>query len=171
MNSIPKISKTKWVTVAVANDHDICGVWNRHTKKSLIIATENRLEIALLLLNLTTQHQYSMNFIDFIKKNGKQDDPDLISFINAIKKIENIPVSSSPKVLGRFLYRKLNHQQTRGFQKWFMLYKSLEAANEIPPELNNDVVFLEAINYIVALQNNDPEYLKIFGGLGKKPEV
>jgi len=98
-----------------------------------------------------------MNFLDFVKKNSKQEDADLISFITAIKKIESIPASSDPRILGRFLYRKLNRKQTLGFQKWFMIY-SADKQNELPKELHSEKTFLDAINTIVDMQNSDPEY-------------
>ena len=40
-----------------------------------------------------------------------------------------------------------------------MIYDQIEPHNELPPDLKNDpAAFLEAINTIVDLQNNDPAY-------------
>lgn len=113
------------------------------------------INISTFKKNNIIQH---MNFLDFVKKNSKQNDPDLLSFISAIRKIESIPPSSDPRILGRFLYRKLNHQQTRGFQKWFTIYKSMEKQNELPHELLDEKIFLAAINTIATMQKSDPEY-------------
>lgn len=100
-----------------------------------------------------------MDYISFVYASSKlQEDTDLLSFASAIKKIENIPLSSDPRTLGRYLYRKLNHQQTLGFQKWFMIYLSSEPNNEVPKELINQAAFLNAINIITDLQNSDPQY-------------
>lgn len=42
-----------------------------------------------------------------------------------------------------------------------MFYKSMEKQSELPPEHSNDATFLEAINLICALQNQDPDYKNI----------
>ncbi|MFA6925271.1 MAG: hypothetical protein WC223_13580 [Bacteroidales bacterium] len=100
-----------------------------------------------------------MDFLTFIKQNAKQEDKDILSFIEAIKKIDSVPVSSDPRLLGRYLHLKLNHQQTLGFQKCMMFYKATCENNELPAELQNDeMAFLNAINLIVELQNNNPNY-------------
>jgi len=99
-----------------------------------------------------------MDFLSFLCLTKKQDDKDLSSFIDAIKKIEGIPHSSDPRLLGRFLYRKLNRQQTSGFQKWFLFYKSFDKKNEIPEDIKDEVAFLQAISLIELLQNSDPDY-------------
>ena len=100
-----------------------------------------------------------MDFISFLCYTARQADKDLSSFIDAIKKIEGIPHSSDPRLLGRFLYRKLNRQQTSRFQKWFLFYKSFDKENEIPEDIRDDVAFLQAISLIILLQNSDPDYL------------
>lgn len=99
-----------------------------------------------------------MDFISFVKASTKQTDPGLLGFVNAIKDMNDIPGSSDPEVLGRYFYKKLNHLQTLGFQKWFMIYFATEPKREIPVHLSNEAAFLNAINHIVELQNNDPEY-------------
>lgn len=100
-----------------------------------------------------------MNFPTFIKQNSKQEDKDILSFIEAIKKINSVPVSSDPRLLSRYLYFKLNRQQTLGFQKCMMFYKASCKDNELPTELkNNEQTFLDAINLIVELQNSNPNY-------------
>ena len=99
-----------------------------------------------------------MNFISFLALTYKQDDCDMSSFINVIKKLEGVPASSDPRLLGRFLYRKLNKQQTSGFQKWFLLYKAYDKENEIPIDIMEEVAFLQAIGLIELLQNSDPDY-------------
>ncbi|MDD5569645.1 MAG: hypothetical protein PHD97_00645 [Bacteroidales bacterium] len=100
-----------------------------------------------------------MDFLTFVKQNSKQSETDILSFINAIKNIDSIPASSDPRLLGRYLHLKLNHQQTLGFQKCMMFYKAICKNNELPEELQNDEkAFLGAINLIVELQNNNPNY-------------
>ena len=99
-----------------------------------------------------------MDFITFINKIENHEDPDILNFISAIKRIQGLPSTSDPRMMGRYLYRKLNKQQTFGFQKCFLQYKAIKA-NEIPEELKDETVFLQAINLIEILQNSDPDYL------------
>jgi hypothetical protein len=39
-----------------------------------------------------------------------------------------------------------------------MIYKQLEPNNEIPNKYNNQIKFIDTLNFIIDLQNNDPEY-------------
>lgn len=49
-------------------------------------------------------------------------------------------------------------QQTLGFQNCMQLYKA-DKKNELPKELqNNEMVFIDAINLILELQNNNLDY-------------
>ena len=99
-----------------------------------------------------------MDFITFVVSIEKHEDPDILIFAKALKKIEGLPSSSDPRMLGRYLYRKLNKQQTFGFQKCFLQYKAVNKTNEIPEELKDETTFLQAINLIEMLQNSDPDY-------------
>jgi len=100
-----------------------------------------------------------MDFLTFVKQNSKQEDKDIVSFIEVVKKNDGVPISSDPRLLGRYLHLKLNRQQTLGFQKCMMFYKATCKDNELPTELqNNEMAFLDAINLIVELQNNNPNY-------------
>ncbi|MEI7595837.1 MAG: hypothetical protein WCK02_08835 [Bacteroidota bacterium] len=103
-----------------------------------------------------------MDFFEFLMFTDKQDDKDLSSFILAFKKLETIPPrTSDPRILSRFLYRKLNLQETRGFKKWFRFYRDYDKENEIPIDLFYDIEFDSSINLIVSLQLSDPDYNKI----------
>ena len=99
-----------------------------------------------------------MNFISFVRQNANMEDQDLKSFIQVAINDKNFPNSSDPMIMGKYLYRKLNHQQTRGFQKLLAVYRTLIPDNEIPEKFKNERAFLDAMNYIVFLQNEDPEY-------------
>ena len=99
-----------------------------------------------------------MNFISFVKQNHNQKEEALKNFSETVINDKNFPDSSDPRILGKYLYLKLNHQQTLGFQKWMMIYKTMDTNNELPKELNDEQTFLNAINYIVFLQNNDTDY-------------
>ena len=39
-----------------------------------------------------------------------------------------------------------------------MIYKQFEQKNEIPNKYNDQMKFIDALNFIIDLQNNDPEY-------------
>lgn len=99
-----------------------------------------------------------MRFLTFVQQNAKQSDPALKSFANFF--INRYPphLSSDPRILALQLYNKLTHLQTTGFQLFMIMY-SHESKNQIALELKIDhAAFLEAINRIVELQNNDPNY-------------
>ncbi|MEI7597418.1 MAG: hypothetical protein WCK02_16840 [Bacteroidota bacterium] len=99
-----------------------------------------------------------MDFLEFLMFTDKQDDKDLSSFVSALKKLDTIPPrTSDPRILSRFLYRKLNQQETVGFQKWFAFYKDFDKNNEIPEDIKEEKAFLQAINLIEMLQNSDPD--------------
>ncbi|MEI7594487.1 MAG: hypothetical protein WCK02_01975 [Bacteroidota bacterium] len=100
-----------------------------------------------------------MDFITFVLTTEKKDDSEMLGFVSAIKRMEGVPVSSDPRLLGRYLYRKLTAEQTYGFQKWFLFYKSMKD-HEIPADLIEEKSFLVAINLINILQNSDPDYRK-----------
>ncbi|MFA6922880.1 MAG: hypothetical protein WC223_01380 [Bacteroidales bacterium] len=101
-----------------------------------------------------------MDFLTFVKQNSKQEDKNILSFIEAIKKNDSVPVSSDPRLLGRYLHLKMNSQQTLGFQKCMQLYKA-NSKNELPKELQNDeMAFIDALNLIIELQKNNPNYIK-----------
>jgi len=101
-----------------------------------------------------------MDFITYINSLEITDDIEVNSLLKALKKIEGLPHSSDPRLLGRFLYRKLTKQQTFGFQKLFLRYKSLDKENEIPEDIKEEKAFLQAINLIEMLQNSDPDCKK-----------
>lgn len=100
-----------------------------------------------------------MRFIKFVKENANQDDPALKSFASYALAARDFSLSSDPRVLALYLYKKLNHLQTKGYQMYMILYRQIENNNQLPQDLkNNDHAFLEAVNVIVNLQNNDPGY-------------
>ena len=99
-----------------------------------------------------------MNFITFIQKQAKQPDEAVNLFVNFAVNDKNFPTSSDPEILAKYLYKKLNHKQTSGFQKCLMIYKQFEQKNEIPNKYNDQMKFIDALNFIIDLQNNDPEY-------------
>lgn len=100
-----------------------------------------------------------MRFIRFVKNNALQDDPALISFAKYVLTTKGFPLSSDPRILALYLYKKLNHLQTKGYQLYMALYRQAESANQLPKDLkNNERAFLEALNRIVNLQNSDPGY-------------
>ena len=73
-----------------------------------------------------------MNFITFLKQQTKQPDEAVNLFVNFAVNDKIFPTSSDPEILAKYLYKKLNHKQTSGFQKCLMIYKQLEPNNEIP---------------------------------------
>ncbi len=100
-----------------------------------------------------------MRFITFVKQNNNQDDPALKSFAKYVHDARNFPLSSDPRILAAYLYKKLNHLQTKGYQVYMMLYNQIEPNNQLPADLkNNNPAFLDALNAIIALQDNDPNY-------------
>lgn len=100
-----------------------------------------------------------MNFKEFIHLVPQQLDPGIISFVEYVKSDSNFPTSSDPVVLGKYLYLKLNEQQTTGFQKIFIVYAQFEKKNELPEKYEgNQNELLNGVNTIVQLQNSDPEY-------------
>ena len=107
-----------------------------------------------------------MTFIEFIRTMPAQEDPGVNAFINWAKAHPLFPTSSDPNELAKFLYDKLNHKMTLGYQKLFMVFANMPvpAGKNFPvPEipvglLMNPQKMLEGINKIVALQNADKNY-------------
>ncbi len=94
-----------------------------------------------------------MRFLSFVKQNSDQNHPALKSLIRYALNDKKFPLSSDPRIIALYLYSRLDHNQTKGFQAFMMLYKKMEPKNQLPAELkNDDQAFLDAINVIVHLQ-------------------
>jgi hypothetical protein len=105
------------------------------------------------------QKNFIIRFIRFVKDNVNQDDPALKSFAKYVLTTKEFPLSSDPRYLALNLCKKLNHLQTKGYQMYMILYRQTESTNQLSEDLkNNERAFLEAVNTIVNLQNNDPDY-------------
>lgn len=114
-----------------------------------------------------------MRFIEFIKKLPKQDDKATNSFLSWAKAQTNFPSGSDPHAIAEELYKKLDHQKTLGFQKCLMIYFSMPN-NELPKDLaGNQEKMLQAINYIIDLQESDKMKMEIevMHVSGKFPEA
>lgn len=100
-----------------------------------------------------------MTFIDFIRNIPLQEDPSISRFLKWGRNDNSFPKSSDPKVLGQYLYMKLDPDLTMAFMKMIMFYSQVEPNNEIPSKYkSNDNLFLEALNHIIDLQNKDKNY-------------
>lgn len=101
-----------------------------------------------------------MDFLTFLRKNLPSfSDPATSLCARMILRFEDVPPSSDPRELAPFLYRRLNHQATKGFQTLMMVYRRMEPSTELPEDLKRDErTMMEAINQIVRLQNGDPEH-------------
>lgn len=99
----------------------------------------------------------NIRFLTYIKSNPPPDDPAMKSFYTYVEKAPDFPASPDPRVLAVYLYLKLDHQQTKGFQLYMIMYKE-HPNNQLPKDLRNPTAFLDAINAIVHLQNSDPNY-------------
>ena len=100
-----------------------------------------------------------MNFKDYLNQMPEQGDTGLNSFLHYVKTDRDFPVSSDPVVLGKYLYLKLNEEQTTGFQKLYIFYANFEQNNDVPTKYkNNQEELLNGVNTIVFMQNEDPEY-------------
>ena len=108
-----------------------------------------------------------MRFIEFIQGMPPQQDEGINAFINWAKAHPLFPTSSDPNKLAEFLYDKLNHKMTLGYQKCFMVFANMpvpDSGEDVPAAdipvglLMNQQKMLEAINKIVALQNADRNY-------------
>jgi hypothetical protein len=97
-----------------------------------------------------------MGFAEFLKIFPEQKDITINAFLNWAKKQTDFPGSSDPEELAEALYKKLDHNMTAGFIKTVMIYSSMPD-NEIPKDLLDDEdKMLRAINYIVELQEGQP---------------
>ncbi|QQR87836.1 MAG: hypothetical protein IPJ76_06325 [Flavobacteriales bacterium] len=101
-----------------------------------------------------------MDFRSFLQQNlATFTDPAMRAAAQIITRLGDLPPSSDPRVLAKVLYKLLDPQATKGLQTLFMFYQAVEPANEQPLELKQDPrLFLAAINEVVDLQNNDPDY-------------
>jgi len=96
-----------------------------------------------------------MTYLDFIKTIPIQEDQEINDFCDLVKQDNIFPNSSDPIILAKYLYQKLDEKATYAFQQTFILY-SYMPDNKIPGEYkNNQPKLLEAINYIINLQNNN----------------
>lgn len=100
-----------------------------------------------------------LSFIDFITYSPEQDDKDINEFIQLVKNDKSFIASSDPIELSKYLYKKLEPKLTYAFQKSFLMYGSIVQNNHIPAKyMETPKAMLEAVNHILILQNNDPEY-------------
>jgi hypothetical protein len=88
------------------------------------------------------------------------ENPHLKKFATFTLSDKTFPETSDPLELAAYLYKKLDPEETLAFQKWLMIYKSMEPTNQLPEYCSNEKAFLDVINTIVRLQNSDPEYKK-----------
>lgn len=96
-----------------------------------------------------------LKFVEFVTGSPGQDHPAMKSFARYVKQSgKQLPATSDPYELARYLYDKVDHEQTLGFQLFMMVYRHQEG-NQLSKQLQrNDKIFLEAINAIVYLQNS-----------------
>jgi uncharacterized protein YozE (UPF0346 family) len=102
-----------------------------------------------------------MHFYEFITTQLQQgQDPTVQQVIDIIKKDANFPThTSDPAQLAIYLYLKLNEAQTTKYQQLLMLYKQLVPKHKFPKRTTaREDMFMDAINLIVSLQNNDSRY-------------
>ena len=101
-----------------------------------------------------------MHFYEFVKSLPKQVDSNINEAIELIKNDLKFPKDTSdPSVLGIYLYLQVDHKQTNAFQKLLMLYQQMVKDNKLPERsVARQDMFMEAINLIVVLQNNDSRY-------------
>lgn len=96
-----------------------------------------------------------MTFLEFIKQQLKHShDKNINEFISWIKKEKNCPDTSDIKVLSKYLYNKLDRSQTLAYQKSLMMYFYTLNNFKMPKEDK-----LPEINYVIELQNADPQYM------------
>ena len=93
-----------------------------------------------------------MRFVSFLKGLPKQDDEELQSFINYVKRNKKFPLSSDPRMLGLYLHNKLDEKLTMGYMKAMMIYYHTDK-NMLAKELKETHNFLTALNCIVFFQN------------------
>lgn len=106
-----------------------------------------------------------MHFYDFLKQQidrNKMSDVAIGQVIDIILKDDTFPKhTSDPAQLAIHLYLKLNVKQTTAYQNLLALYKELAPNHKFPertaPSHRQDM-FLDALNLIVTLQNNDSRY-------------
>ena len=101
-----------------------------------------------------------MHFYQFIQTLTPQQDEHITNLITWIKNDTTFPKNTSdPSVLAIYLYLHFNTNQTSAYQKLLMLYQRLVPKHKLPERTTaRDDMFLEAINLIVTLQNNDSNY-------------
>jgi len=98
-------------------------------------------------------------FIDFVRVLPEQEDKGIKRFIGFAKETKNFRLTSDPKKLAEYLYKKLDPETTTGFQKTFLMFAELAPKNDIPKQyLKDQAAMLEGVNHILTLQNNDPNY-------------
>jgi uncharacterized protein YozE (UPF0346 family) len=103
----------------------------------------------------------TMHFYQFITTQlGKGPDIFIEQVIDLIKKDSTFPKETSdPAQIAIHLYLKLNEPQTNAYQKLLMLYKHMAPNNKMPNRSTaREDMFLQAVNIIIILQNNDSRY-------------
>jgi hypothetical protein len=100
-----------------------------------------------------------MNFRTFLKQHAQeQPDPRIAAFLKIFFALPEVPTSSDPRALAEDLYIHLNEEATTGYQSCLLFY-SEDPSNQLPAELRkNPAALLDAVNLIVELQNNDPNW-------------
>ena len=102
-----------------------------------------------------------MHFYEFITTQLKQKQEKYIQQV--IDLIKNDPAfpkdNSDPTTLAIHLYLTLNEEQTTAFQKLLMIYRTVVKDAKFPKRTTaREDMFLQALNLIVFLQNNDSNY-------------
>ena len=103
-----------------------------------------------------------MHFYEFITTLEPTQTPSkhTLYVIDLIKNDKKFPQDNSdPTVIAIRLYLRLNEKQTVAFQKLLMLYRATVPSCKFPPRsIAHNSMFLDAMNLIVQLQNNDSRY-------------
>ena len=103
-----------------------------------------------------------MHFYEFITTRQLTQMPDkhTLYVIDLIKNDKKFPTENSdPAVMAIRLYLRLNQKQTAAYQKLLMLYRATVPCCKFPPRsIARNQSFLDTINLILLLQNNDSRY-------------
>ena len=94
-----------------------------------------------------------IKYYDFIKNLPLGQEPDIMQFKHQAIYVLQIPDTDDIKELARFLYLKLDREMTLAFQKSLMMWLFVKNDFQQPKD-----TYLEEINHIIELQNNDPDY-------------
>jgi len=93
-------------------------------------------------------------YLEVLKTFGKQDDPTTNEVVEFIVNDPSFPNTTNIEQVARYIYLKMDHQQTTAFQKTLMMYFYIINDFKQPEDPN----ILIQINRVVELQNDDPNY-------------